>query len=932
MLTPKQPLRLLLVEDNPDDAELILDALRQAGYALDCRRVDTEPAFLEHLNAPLDLVLSDFHLPRFSGARALQLTRAHDRDLPFILVSGALSDEAAVTALREGASDYLLKDRLARLGPAVDTALRHHRLRAEAAQAEQARQRTERRYRALIEHSSDGLALVDRDGLILFASAGLERMVGSPPEGLVGQRAFDLMHPNDGGALADGLARLVAEQQAAANAYEFRARHAAGHWVWLEAVATNALDEAEVGAIVVNCRDITERRRADEALRQSEESQRLLQSAMRQAEDAIMITTAAPDARIVFVNPAFCRLMGYASADLLGQPPSRFHGPDTDQGLVSELTARLAQGEPCSGEIVFYRQDGAPLTLERHLTPVREASGRWTHSVSIQRDISGRKQADAVLRRRTAELEAITELSARLRATRTSDEMLPIFLQKAIEIVGGGLGSLYLMEPGTGDLVARGWHPPAPELHKLRHRPGEGVTGRVAATGEVYIAEDLAHDPLPHMLPGEAARWAAARSSISLPLRTQAGPVGVLHIGLPDRRAFSPDEVRLLTAVAEIAGNALHRAELHAQTEQHVRRLTALHAIDATISASLDLSVTLNVLLDQVRAQLAVHAADVLLLDTHSHTLAYAAGRGFRSRAVEQSRARLGEGLAGRVALERQSLAATWPVAVQSSERAPEHRARLLALEGFVAYCGVPLVAKGQTKGVLEIFHRAPLAPDGEWMGFLETLAEQAAIAIDNSELFNDLQRTNLELTLAYDTTLEGWSRALDLRDKETEGHTRRVAEMTEGLGRALNLSDEDLIHIRRGALLHDIGKMAIPDAILFKPGPLDDAEWEIMRRHPVFAYELLLPIAFLRQALDIPYGHHERWDGSGYPRGLRGHQIPLSARLFTVADVWDALRSDRPYRSAWPADRVRKHIQDLSGTHFDPSVVALFLSLNNEP
>jgi putative nucleotidyltransferase with HDIG domain len=238
----------------------------------------------------------------------------------------------------------------------------------------------------------------------------------------------------------------------------------------------------------------------------------------------------------------------------------------------------------------------------------------------------------------------------------------------------------------------------------------------------------------------------------------------------------------------------------------------------------------------------------------------------------------------------------------------------------------VPLIAKGQVKGVLEVFHRAPLEPGQEWLDFLEALAGQAAIAVDNATLFKDLQRSNVDLRLAYDATIEGWSRALDLRDEETEGHTQRVTEITVELAQRLGFAEEALVQIRRGALLHDIGKMGIPDTILLKPGKLTDEEWVMMRKHPQYAYELLYPIAYLRPALEIPYCHHEKWDGTGYPQGLTGEQIPLAARLFAVVDVWDALTNDRPYRQAWPAEKVREHIQSLAGTHFDPQVVSTAL------
>ncbi len=222
-------------------------------------------------------------------------------------------------------------------------------------------------------------------------------------------------------------------------------------------------------------------------------------------------------------------------------------------------------------------------------------------------------------------------------------------------------------------------------------------------------------------------------------------------------------------------------------------------------------------------------------------------------------------------------------------------------------------------------------AANPEWLDFLKVLALQAALAVDNAALVDELQHVNGDLPAAYDATLEAWVGAVDLRTKETAGHTQRVTELTLRLARAMEVPEDELVHIRRGALLHDIGKMGIPDRILLKPGVLTDEEWEIVRRHPVYAYELLSPIPFLRSALDIPYSHHEKWDGTGYPRGLRGEQIPLAARIFAVVDVWDTMRSDRPYRPAWPEERVRFYISEQAYTHFDPKAVEVFLGLDRE-
>lgn len=191
-----------------------------------------------------------------------------------------------------------------------------------------------------------------------------------------------------------------------------------------------------------------------------------------------------------------------------------------------------------------------------------------------------------------------------------------------------------------------------------------------------------------------------------------------------------------------------------------------------------------------------------------------------------------------------------------------------------------------------------------------------------------NLEQAHEKLLSAYDATIEGWSHAMDLRDKETEGHTLRVTKLSEQLGTIMGVEAEDLVYMRRGALLHDIGKLGVPDSILLKPAKLSDEEWTIMRQHPQYAYDMIQPIEYLRPALDIPLCHHEKWDGSGYPRGLKGEEIPLVARIFAVVDVWDALISDRPYRPAWDKEKALTYIKEQSGKHFDPYVVENFLKM----
>lgn len=364
------------------------------------------------------------------------------------------------------------------------------------------------------------------------------------------------------------------------------------------------------------------------------------------------------------------------------------------------------------------------------------------------------------------------------------------------------------------------------------------------------------------------------------------------------------------------------------QTEQRMKRqlhrLSVLRSIDFAIASGLELNLLLSILLDRVLETLHVDSAAVLLLDSKLNELKFASGRGFHTNILQHTRLRTGQGYAGRVALERRII----NIADLTKNRTEFERSPLFPSEKFVVYYGVPLIAKGRVLGVLEIFHRSPLRPDEDWLEFLNIISGQTAIAIDSAIMFKELQKSNFELNLAYNATIDAWSRTLDLRDRDTEGHTRRVTDITLKFATIAGIKDTDMIHIRRGATLHDIGKVAIPDDILFKPGPLDQGEWETMRRHPKYAVDLLSPIKYLEHAMEIPHWHHEKWDGTGYPDRIGGEEIPISARLFALVDVYDALISDRPYRKAWSKQDTMQYIESQSGSHFDPRLVPEFLNM----
>lgn len=361
------------------------------------------------------------------------------------------------------------------------------------------------------------------------------------------------------------------------------------------------------------------------------------------------------------------------------------------------------------------------------------------------------------------------------------------------------------------------------------------------------------------------------------------------------------------------------------QLKSRESQLGALMGVGRAINSSLGLNRVLEEVMDTLIELMRAERGFLMLRDSKGE-LSVRIARGIDHVNLEEETFKVSRTIVGKVAATGEAILTT------NAQEDPrfENQMSVAAYQLRSILCA-PLKIKNELIGVIYVDNRAHAGIFQEHdLGMIRAFSDQAAVAIDNAQLFEDLQASNEELQEAYQATLEGWVGALDMRDKETEGHTQRVTILTGRLARFMGVGDDDLIHIRRGALLHDIGKMAISDTILLKKDKLTPEERAIMEKHPVHAYNLLKRIEFLLPAIDIPHYHHERWDGSGYPDGLKGEEIPFAARIFPVVDVWDALTSNRPYRKGLPHDQVREHIRNDAGKHFDPQVVDAFMAMGD--
>jgi PAS domain S-box-containing protein len=638
--------------------------------------------------------------------------------------------------------------------------------------------------------------------------------------------------------------------------------------------------------------EIAERKQAETALKNAEAKYRIL---VEQLPAATYIMEYGEITNPVYVSPQIESIFGFTAEEWLADPDlwvNQLYPGDRDK-VLAEFNLRDKLNQPIDLDYRIVTREGRVRWIHEQSVLILDETGpRYGHGLIF--DITERKQTE----------EAILQSEKRFRA-----------------LIENSSDAITLMDPNG---VAIYDSPAAPGL--LGYDTDE-LIGR-------NIFELLHKEDLDILLPlfQSLVATPGARSNNTFRIRHKNGSWRWIE-AVVTNLLEEPGVKAIVANYRDITERKLTEEEIRSRTDE----LSTLYELSRALAEANDVDTVLDLVsrrtvesLHTTFARIALLEGDELIMQSVypirvlDHDLFAGSRRPITSMPYCQS-----------------FFAQSEPVILHSSTSAmsdEEHAALLLDLAQTL--CLIPLRAHDFSSnaniilGVLMIGEvrneaREPFTP--EKLRLARSIGDQAAIAIENIRLFNELERSNVEIIHAYDATITGWSAALDLRDKETEGHTQRVTEMTLRLAEGMKFSEHELIQVRRGALLHDIGKMGIPDRILLKPDKLTDEEWDVMRLHPTYAFQMLKPITYLRFALDIPYCHHEKWDGTGYPRKLSGEHIPIAARIFAVVDVYDALTSDRPYRTSWSREKTLQYIRDLSGSHFDPQIVDAFLKMMEE-
>ncbi|MAT44032.1 MAG: hypothetical protein CL609_16990 [Anaerolineaceae bacterium] len=687
-----------------------------------------------------------------------------------------------------------------------------------------------------------------------------------------------------------------------------------GQTIWVQEKNVFFYDEnGQLLAVEGIVRDITAVKEMEFTIRESENKFRQLAESIKE----VFWLRDRETGKMLYVSSAYETVWGRTTVSLYQNPKSFMESihPDDVPGVIEANQKLQNENKNSNEEYRIIHPNGEIRWVWSRSFPVYDNQNNVIRYAGIAEDITE-------IRHSREQQYLINDLSSDLRTVSAPDGMIDLIFAKIVEYFDNeSIAIVFYKSESNSNLVYKS----TGHFEKLQgtHLPvNRGFIAKAINQSKPYWTNDSFTDP--HVM--EEYLGIYTPSIAVIPLITEREALGALVVG--KNESFSIWDVKNLEAIANITANALQRAFTYQELLRSVEQLSVLHKIDGVIKNEELLENTIQKIFKIAKNEFLVDQVRLYRYDDQTHFSVCIADTAKPDLSMEKIPTTL---LLSENAILSQKIDMIPNLANYQGFHHEGYQD--LVTEGVVWYQAIPLISKSKTIGVLECMHHEPFYPKDNWDSFVNAFADQLVLAFESTGLIEKLKQANIDLTTAYDKTLEGWATALELRDNETKNHSQRVTFLSEKIAKRMGIPSSELIHVRRGALLHDIGKIAIPDHILLKPGKLDQDEWFLMRNHPQTGFEMLEKIEYLQPSLDIPLYHHEKFDGSGYPFGLKGEDIPLSARIFALVDVWDALTSDRPYRKAWSQIKAFQYIIEQSGKHFDPAVVRVFreLYLNEE-
>lgn len=720
-------------------------------------------------------------------------------------------------------------------------------------------------HQTIVEQSSDSIVYTDAEYRITYINEAAHKLYGWKLEELAGKRP-DILNAEP---LSEQIQQEIYEAVSAGKTYMGESLNIRkdGSTFLCQMKISPTFDEAgKVYGHIGVSRDITQ---SDQMMKEVIASQHKYWAIMNQARDAIFIADTETG-MLIDANQAAQKMIGRSLEEIKEMHQSDLHPEDLREKYKKIFKEHIEKGSAFEEQRYLINKSGKKIPVEASASVI-EVGGQ-TLIQGVFRDIT-----EKIVRQE------------RLHLQRT-----------ALKAAANGI----LISNAEGKIL---WVNPAfTELTGYTLEEVEGKSPNIIKSEDTETA--IFDDMWSTILSGEA--W-----------------TGRLVNQRKDGSRYVDEQT--ITPVFSLDGEISHFISIkqdvteRIQAEEYLQRklaeLTLLQRISMAGAALMDEDEIIDIMTRIIRNTFYSDHLGVLLID-ESESVLYP-HRSYMGINTEDFtiKIRLGEGVTGKVA------ETGVPMHISDVSGMKDY---IPSLDNLKSELCVPLIVSGKTIGVINVESTNVDEFTEDDVQLLSTISSQMATAIERIRLYKELVHSNEELTTAYDRTLEGWAQALELRDQETQGHTERVTQLTMRLAKKMGIKESEREHIQRGALLHDIGKIGIPDSILFKPASLDEREWEIMKKHPVYAFNILSRVPFLLPATEIPYAHHEHWDGSGYPRGMKGEEIPIAARIFAIADVWDALTTSRPYRAAWNKPETMAYIKEQSGKHFDPQIVKVFLKM----